>query len=157
MWSVATTFRPTATHSRHDRRLDSRTNDVNAHWPHATRQPNQNAMTGELTGESIHQQLGSSRDTLCRVRALCPRFVLRKKLGSGPLLRALPRDPGKQPGRASLDFRIRTLLCQYCSHSQGAATFNGAKSQCDNEASLRYTRFSKSTFLCFYVVIAHPG
>jgi len=66
MRSVANTSRPTATH-RPDRRSDSRTNYVNAHWPHATRQPNQNAMTGELTGESIHQQLGSSRDSLCRV------------------------------------------------------------------------------------------
>ena len=53
-------------------------------------------MTAELTGESIHKQPGSSRDSLCRVRALCPRFLLRKKLGSGPLLRALPRDPGRK-------------------------------------------------------------
>jgi len=48
--------------------------------------------------------VGGGKDSLCRVRALCPRFVLRKKLGSGPLLRALPRDPG-QPRRASLDLK----------------------------------------------------
>jgi hypothetical protein len=60
---------------------------------HANRQVNQNPTTYVLTGESIHQQRGSSRDSQCRVRALCPRFLLRKKLGIGTLLRALPRDP----------------------------------------------------------------
>ena len=49
-------------------------------------------MTRDLTGESIRQQHGSYKDSVCRVRALCPRFCF-AKLGNGPLLRALPRDP----------------------------------------------------------------
>ena len=60
----------------------------------ADRQANQNATTGVPTGESIQQQRESDKNLLCRVRALCPRFLLRKKRGIGPLLRALPRDPG---------------------------------------------------------------
>ena len=64
-------------------------------------------MTGTLTGESIHQQRGNSRDSLCRVRALCPRFFAAQKLGSGPLLRALPRDPhSNTTRRASLDLKL---------------------------------------------------
>lgn len=50
-------------------------------------------MTRDLTGESIRRQHGRYLVLVCRVRALCPRFMLRKKLGRGPLLRALPRDP----------------------------------------------------------------
>ena len=67
------------------------------------RQANQNATTGVLTGASIHQQRGSDRNSLCRVRALCPRLSRRKKLGIGPCSGRCPETPVKRPIRASLD------------------------------------------------------
>lgn len=73
-------------------------------WQHATRQPNQNPTTAALTGKSIHQQRTTSRDSLCRVRALCPRFLRRKKFGIGPPCSGrCPETPFKLPCRATLD------------------------------------------------------
>lgn len=70
---------------------------------HANRQSNQNTTTGVLTGESIHQQRESDRTSLCRVRALCPRLVLRKNVASAPCSGRCPETPVKPPCRATLD------------------------------------------------------
>ena len=71
---------------------------------HANRQANQNSTTGVLTGESIHQQRKRDRNSLCRGRALCPRFLRRKKFGIGPPCSGrCPETPFKLPCRAALD------------------------------------------------------
>ena len=70
-------------------------------------------MTGVLTGASIHQQRWSDRNSPCRVRALCPRLLRRKKLGIGPPAQGdapRPQSTAAIPYLASLDASMPGVL-----------------------------------------------
>lgn len=57
------------------------------------RQENQISTTAMLTGKSIHRQRGKLQQLTVQGKGLVPTSLAVQKLGSGPLLRALPRDP----------------------------------------------------------------